>query len=170
MGVKVWCRNCDAETEHLMDDQGRMTCGECYGIPRPPPTTTIKKPAPAKPAKRRAKGRETTKKELDTAYGQVSRILEKYPAARDSDRVVYFQVLRETLTAGHLGPISRSMFLAILSGVIQDAYAPSTIKRVRAAIQNKEERLEASEEVKKRRRGRQTDFKRWATERKERGV
>jgi hypothetical protein len=169
MGVKVWCRNCDAETEHLMDDKGRMTCGECYGIPQSQ-SKLVTAPAPAKPAKRRATGSETTKKELDTAYGQVSRILEKYPAARDSDRVVYFQVLRETLTAGHLGPISRSMFLAILSGVIQDAYAPSTIKRVRAAIQNKEERLEASEEVKERRRGRQTDFKRWATERKERGV
>ncbi len=110
---------------------------------------------------------EDIKKELDTAYGQVSRIMERCLPARDSDRVLYFQVLRDTLTAKHLGAMNESVFLATLSNLIRDAYAPSTIKRVRAEIQNDEKRLEASEEVKKKRSGRQTAFSRWASERKE---
>ena len=110
------------------------------------------------------------KKELGTARKRVLNLLARDEQYRNSDRLLYYAILKETWDSEGFSVDYRAirgfdgMFLEALYKLLEVAPDKSSIKRVRAQIQNKEEIYPATDpDVIRKRQQRSKGFQRYYT-------
>ena len=109
-----------------------------------------------------------TIKELNTVKAQVERYLKQDIDCRNCDRVLYYRILKDSYEKNDIGkPFEGvagfdALFYEALWRLLEKSPDKSSIKRVRAKIQNKEKRLGATDPaVIKKRNQRREDFRNW---------
>ena len=108
------------------------------------------------------------KKELGTARKRVLNLLARDEQYRNSDRLLYYAILKETWDSEGFSVDYRAirgfdgMFLEALYKLLEVAPDKSSVKRVRAQIQNKEEIYPATDpDVIRKRQQRSKGFQRY---------
>lgn len=106
--------------------------------------------------------------ELNTIKDQVERYLKKDIDCRNSDRVLYYRILREAYQKNEIGkPFEGidgfdALFFQALWELLDNSPDKSSVKRVRARIQNIEKKYRSTiPEVIRKRKQRQDDFRDW---------
>ena len=112
------------------------------------------------------KDEEKTYKEFDKVKDIVVRFLRDMPETRNSDILLYYEILKETfLTTDLKDTIPKAVFLDTLWELINMAPDKSTMVRVRRHIQNKDCVFEPTvPEVRKKRKIRSEDISEWAVD------
>ena len=112
------------------------------------------------------KDEEKTYKEFDKVKDIVVRFLRDMPETRNSDILLYYEILKETfLTTDLKDTIPKAVFLDTLWELINMAPDKSTMVRVRRHIQNKDCVFEPTDpEVRKKRKIRSEDISEWAVD------
>ena len=120
--------------------------------------------------KREERDRMSIKKEMKTIKGQVEKYLKRDIHCRNSDLLLYYRILKECFQENEIGKPYEgiegfdTLFLQALWDLLNNSPDKSSVKRVRAHIQNKEKRLRSTmPEIIKRRNQRAQDFKDWST-------
>ena len=112
------------------------------------------------------KDEERTYKEFDNVKDIVVRFLRDLPETRNSDILLYYEILKETfLTTDLKDTIPKALFLDTLWELINMAPDKSTMVRVRRLIQNGDCIFEPTDpDVRKKRKIRSEDISEWATD------
>tara|TARA_R110002051_G_scaffold202608_1_gene269207 strand:+ start:320 stop:691 length:372 start_codon:yes stop_codon:yes gene_type:complete len=112
------------------------------------------------------KDEDKTIKEFDKVKDIVIRFLKDLPETRNSDILLYYEILKETfLTTDLKDTIPKAVFLDTLWELINLAPDKSTMVRVRRHIQNKDCVFEPTDPaVRKKRKIRSTDISDWAVD------
>tara|TARA_R100000501_G_C2625788_1_gene119310 strand:+ start:2259 stop:2630 length:372 start_codon:yes stop_codon:yes gene_type:complete len=113
------------------------------------------------------KDEDRTYKEFDNVKDIVVRFLRDSPETRNSDILLYYEILKENFLKTDLKDnIPRSVFLDTLWELINMAPDKSTIVRVRRHIQNEDCVFQPTDpDVRKKRQIRSDDISEWATDR-----
>jgi len=112
------------------------------------------------------KDEEKTYKEFDKVKDIVIRFLKDLPETRNSDILLYYEILKETfLTTDLKDNIPKAVFLDTLWELINMAPDKSTIVRVRRHIQNGDCVFEPTDpDVRKKRKIRSADISEWSVD------
>ena len=112
------------------------------------------------------KDEDRTYKEFDNVKGIVVRFLRDLPETRNSDILLYYEILKETfLTTDLKDTIPKALFLDTLWELINMAPDKSTIVRVRRHIQNGDCVFEPTDpDVRKKRKIRSADISEWSVD------
>ena len=112
------------------------------------------------------KDEEKTYKEFDKVKDIVIRFLKDLPETRNSDILLYYEILKETfLTTDLKDTIPKAVFLDTLWELINMAPDKSTIVRVRRHIQNGDCIFEPTDPaVRKKRKIRSEDISEWSVD------
>ena len=114
------------------------------------------------------KDEDRTYKEFDNVKDIVVRFLRDLPETRNSDILLYYEILKETFLTTYLKdniPNSEHRFLETLWELINMAPDKSTMVRVRRLIQNGDCIFEPTDpDVRKKRKIRSEDISEWATD------
>ena len=112
------------------------------------------------------KDEEKTYKEFDNVKKIVVRFLKDLPETRNSDILLYYEILKETfLTTDLKDNIPRAVFLDTLWELINLAPDKSTMVRVRRLIQNGDCVFEPTDpDVRKKRKIRSEDISEWSVD------
>jgi hypothetical protein len=112
------------------------------------------------------KDEDKTYKEFDKVKDIVIRFLKDLPETRNSDILLYYEILKETfLTTDLKDNIPKAVFLDTLWELINMAPDKSTIVRVRRHIQNGDCVFEPTDpDVRKKRKIRSADISEWSVD------
>ena len=112
------------------------------------------------------KDEDRTYKEFDNVKDIVVRFLRDLPETRNSDILLYYEILKETFLKTDLKDnIPRIVFLDTLWELINMAPDKSTMVRVRRLIQNEDCVFQPTDpDVRKKRQIRSDDISEWATD------
>ena len=112
------------------------------------------------------KDEDRTYKEFDNVKDIVVRFLRDSPETRNSDILLYYEILKETFLKTDLKDnIPRIVFLDTLWELINMAPDKSTMVRVRRLIQNEDCVFQPTDpDVRKKRQIRSDDISEWATD------
>jgi len=112
------------------------------------------------------KDEEKTYKEFDKVKDIVIRFLKDLPETRNSDILLYYEILKETfLTTDLKDNIPKAVFLDTLWELINTAPDKSTMVRVRRHIQNTDCVFEPTDpDVRKKRKIRSEDISEWSVD------
>ena len=112
------------------------------------------------------KDEEKTYKEFDKVKDIVIRFLKDLPETRNSDILLYYEILKETfLTTDLKDNIPKAVFLDTLWELINTAPDKSTMVRVRRHIQNTDCVFEPTDpDVRKKRKIRSEDIGEWSVD------
>ena len=112
------------------------------------------------------KDEDRTYKEFDNVKDIVVRFLRDSPETRNSDILLYYEILKENFLKTDLKDnIPRSVFLDTLWELINMAPDKSTMVRVRRLIQNEDCVFQPTDpDVRKKRQIRSDDISEWATD------
>ncbi len=110
------------------------------------------------------KDEDRTIKEFDKVKDVVIRFLRDLPATRNSDKLLYYEIMKENFLKTDLkDSVDRYIFLDVLWELLTISPDKSTIVRVRRQIQNKDRVFEPTDpDVRKKRKIRSEDIGDWA--------
>ena len=110
------------------------------------------------------KDEDRTIKEFDKVKDVVIRFLRDLPATRNSDKLLYYEIMKENFLKTDLkDSVDRYIFLDVLWELLTISPDKSTIVRVRRQIQNKDRVFEPTDpDVRRKRKIRSEDIGEWA--------